>query len=1151
MKISLFWASFCFSTLLATNFISLISMADEVKQQDDTVSYLGLTPEPADSQRTEFDFGEGGDVILQIYLRDILLSDAIFAVMKKGNLMLPLGEMAYLLDFPIIVDSVSGTASGWYLNPGNTFSLDLRDGYIINTGVKYSLDKSRVFSDELDVYVDLSLFEAWFPLRFDLSLPRQRLIIRSSELLPKELARQRADNTAQQEVSFAATREFIVPGYRAVDWPELTVDLGGLHVPDSEITRYDYRVQATGDFAFMNGTASFSGNDEDTLASSFITLGRKNPKGMLGPLRIADYEVGDTSQFLPSLLGNSLFGRGFRFGNKLLADQRDIDTIDLQGVQQTDYEVELYVNSRLRGVDRDSSDSAYNFQDVRLQLGQNEIRLEFYGPQGQRYTESRRSFVSGSQGRKGDFTYEFSLLQPDRQVFDDFIDSLNTAIDSELPSLEISSALTLTYGISKRTGVALTIANLASNNRSSIAELDAQDNTGTTSERTNHTYSNTNITTDIAGTLVSTNLSTDPEGNIAASVAARSALGGYDIGASQQFFERDYRSIDNINGEREAADSTSRATTLNLTREFFTIPTGRLSYGTNARYRVSQSNVEEASIGTQVDYQSRFVGASWRHNYRRDITSGRGSSGGQIGTSIRPYQQTPWTLSSTLEYNDTARRLIDTGSIRLARSLSGNGQLSLAATRSLDNPSTGYSASLSRQFENFRFDSTIGGSSSGNVTVRLGVEFSAKRYPGRWLPTIASNGGSAAVAVIVFADDNGNGKHDNNEQVVEGIRITTNGLYSGAVTNSDGVAIVTGLSSNASVDLGIIEADLQEPDLKPQEITHGVLPRPGRVPVFAIPLLRATDLEGTVHISGTNPAPNVRMLLTPVENSDVSANSMEIYTEFDGYYYLSGVPLGEYQFGPDPEQLQAAGLVSEPRSRRLVLKNLTEFPKPQNFNLARVGQSGLVHENVQEAAPNIDREIDATDESEPLLEAALPQKETDSTQYTVSWEETNEFEQTSGANENIVAEFPTNDADKDGVLNKNDICQHTGRGSTVNQYGCVYIGERLSSISFRSGSATVTTAIAFQLNGVARELIANPSLKVTIETHTDNRGNAYYNMDLAKRRARSIIRYLQEAQHVPSVQLAGIAMGEAKPVASNRTRAGRKQNRGVLIRLAQ
>ena len=110
---------------------------------------------------------------------------------------------------------------------------------------------------------------------------------------------------------------------------------------------------------------------------------------------------------------------------------------------------------------------------------------------------------------------------------------------------------------------------------------------------------------------------------------------------------------------------------------------------------------------------------------------------------------------------------------------------------------------------------------------------------------------------------------------------------------------------------------------------------------------------------------------------------MEIFTEYDGYYYLSHVPLGVYEFGPDPEQLESAGLVAQPATRRLVLENLDDFPPPEDFDLIRLTDlnSEVVHQSDNTAEPELSAALPDNDlpiNSDSVLSAISD----------VSWEET-------------------------------------------------------------------------------------------------------------------------------------------------------------------
>ena len=72
---------------------------------------------------------------------------------------------------------------------------------------------------------------------------------------------------------------------------------------------------------------------------------------------------------------------------------------------------------------------------------------------------------------------------------------------------------------------------------------------------------------------------------------------------------------------------------------------------------------------------------------------------------------------------------------------------------------------------------------------------------------------------------------------------------------------------------------------------------------------------------------------------------------------------------------------------------------------------------------------------------------------------------------------------------------------------------------------------------------------IEIEGHTDNVGDAKYNESLGMQRAEAVKRYLYEQHQVPLHKMNVISYGEAKPVAPNRTRDGRAQNRRVFIKV--
>ena len=79
-----------------------------------------------------------------------------------------------------------------------------------------------------------------------------------------------------------------------------------------------------------------------------------------------------------------------------------------------------------------------------------------------------------------------------------------------------------------------------------------------------------------------------------------------------------------------------------------------------------------------------------------------------------------------------------------------------------------------------------------------------------------------------------------------------------------------------------------------------------------------------------------------------------------------------------------------------------------------------------------------------------------------------------------------------------------------------------------------------------RYLAQNPSGRVRLEGHTDERGTREYNIALGEARAKSIARMLQ-LQGVSSAQLRSVSYGEELPVDEARNEAAWSKNRRVNI----
>jgi outer membrane protein OmpA-like peptidoglycan-associated protein len=79
----------------------------------------------------------------------------------------------------------------------------------------------------------------------------------------------------------------------------------------------------------------------------------------------------------------------------------------------------------------------------------------------------------------------------------------------------------------------------------------------------------------------------------------------------------------------------------------------------------------------------------------------------------------------------------------------------------------------------------------------------------------------------------------------------------------------------------------------------------------------------------------------------------------------------------------------------------------------------------------------------------------------------------------------------------------------------------------------------------------NAGVWFEIEGHTDASGDDAYNMLLGEERAMAVRDYLAKAHSIALSRLEVISYGETEPVADNKTRDGRAQNRRVVIRVLE
>ncbi|PWS28990.1 flagellar motor protein MotB [Pedobacter yonginense] len=160
------------------------------------------------------------------------------------------------------------------------------------------------------------------------------------------------------------------------------------------------------------------------------------------------------------------------------------------------------------------------------------------------------------------------------------------------------------------------------------------------------------------------------------------------------------------------------------------------------------------------------------------------------------------------------------------------------------------------------------------------------------------------------------------------------------------------------------------------------------------------------------------------------------------------------------------------------------------------------------------------------------------------------------------------DDDNDGVANKFDKCPGTPSGTVVDGSGCPLaapttkvikettviteadrkvVRDAISNLEFDLGKSTIRSKSNATLDRVANLLIEkNFSLKLA--GHTDNTGGRELNLRLSKDRAEAVKAYLV-SQGANASRIEATGYGPDQPIATNKTAAGRQQNRRVEFTL--
>jgi hypothetical protein len=836
--------------------------------------------------------------ILELRLKSFVLSPGILGYLDGSTLYLPLGQVAEALEFPISVDPDGGRASGWFLSENRLFALNMARQEVVVEGRRGTYDPRSVELHVDDIYVDARLLSRWFPvdLRYDLS--NSIIKARSREPLPVEarLAREeaRAKLTSVEAGDRPRYDELDVP-YRWIDWPfiDFSTEGGYTHDPDTGetwVSRYNSLI--TADLLKMNATMFVAGDQEDGLSQARLTLGRKDPQGeLLGPLHVTEFALGDIDSPNTTLISQSNFGRGAEISSFPIGRSGSFSRIDLTGDLPLGWDIELYRNEVLIDFQLTRPDGRYEFRDVPLVYGVNVLRLEFFGPQGQRRTETRRVLVGDGAVPKGKFNFRLSANQHDTELIDvndDDVVTPESAIEGDGRFFAEAE-----YGITKNFSL--------TGGASSLPLLSGRRNYGSLGARLGY-----------RNTFSELDLITDSEGGVAGQASVQMILPA-DLSLLLQHAQFDdflSEEADDVNGLLQSLSNARLDGVISAP----VLP--RIPFSITGRHERREGDYQETEVSNRLSLALRMLAFSntfaWRnvHSAGVDTETANGSLliGGRFG---RAY------VRGEMQYDVEPDSQVTAGVLTGDWYFDTDFSARLSVQRQFVAPArTVYGAGLSRKFRYASVGVTGEYGSDDSASALLNVSFGFGRDPrtGSWHASADPKAEQGAVSARAFLDRNLSGTYDAGDEPIEGVRFMTNRGRVRQSTDENGVAFVTDLASYEQVDLTLPPRSLDDPYWLAQPEGFTLTPRPGRAAIAEFPVVTTGEVDGTVYRVRDGRRHEVSEVV--VELIDETGRLVQqVETAYDGFYLFESLLPGRYTVRIDSAQMGRLDLRStEPRT---------------------------------------------------------------------------------------------------------------------------------------------------------------------------------------------------------------------------------------------
>ncbi|MEL7218614.1 MAG: carboxypeptidase regulatory-like domain-containing protein, partial [Pseudomonadota bacterium] len=369
-------------------------------------------------------------LFLQLVVDSYKLNYDVRGYQTDRGVCLDLADVIQSLDLPVRIDKKSRRATGWLFSEDQKFTLDRDSGTVQN--VNNQRGRAPVASDIYDTpegwCVNVKALSSWFGIDFKPDLYNAVVRLESEQDLPFIQAIERRSRAARLR---AKPKQFDLSKfpnaqmeYKPWRTPSLDVVAQAGYQTGSTVGSRDgasgrLELYAAGEALGASYTARVATDDQMNPQTVRLRAYRNDPDGnLLGPLKATQVAVGDVETLAGRLTGQTAIGRGAFISNRPLGQASRFSATTLRGVLPAGWDAELYRNGQLIAFQDDRGDGRYEFLEIDLFFGRNELEVVLYGPQGQIRKEKTSIPVGFSQIEPGETYYWAGLVQNDRDLID-------------------------------------------------------------------------------------------------------------------------------------------------------------------------------------------------------------------------------------------------------------------------------------------------------------------------------------------------------------------------------------------------------------------------------------------------------------------------------------------------------------------------------------------------------------------------------------------------------------------------------------------------------------------------------------------------------------------------------------------------------------